>query len=84
MEARPHGRHTAHPSWLALAATDDARRRAYRALFRETLDPHQLETLRYGLRKGLPAGSDSFKRQIEQSLSVRLGERRVGRPSTKR
>lgn len=74
---------TAHSSWLALAATDNARRHAYRAMFQEALDPHQVETLRYGLRKGLPAGCDSFKRRIEQSLSVRLRDRRVGRPSTK-
>jgi putative transposase len=74
---------TAHPAWHALGPTDDGCRLAYRGLFSETLNPQQVEALRYGLRKGLPTGRDGFKRQIEHSLSVRLGDGRIGRPSTK-
>lgn len=72
---------TAHPTWQALGVTDYARRGAYRRLLEEMLDPQQLDALRYALRKGLPTGHDRFKHQIEQTLSIRLGSRRVGRPS---
>lgn len=74
---------TPHPAWHALGTSVDACHQAYRGLFSSTLDPQKVEALRYGLRKGLPTGRDGFKSQIEQSLSVRLGDRRIGRPPTK-
>jgi putative transposase len=74
---------TEHPTWQALGSTDNARRQAYRNLFKETLDQKQLDALRYGVRKGLPTGHKRFKRQIENSLSIQLRDGRIGRPARK-
>jgi len=71
---------TPHAAWLALGGTDEDRQHAYRNLFKHPLEELQIESLRYGLRKCLPTGSDRFKRQIEQALSVTLGDGKIGRP----
>jgi putative transposase len=69
-----------HSTWLDLGSTDMDRQHAYQELFRHPPDELQIEALRYGLRKGLPTGRNRFKRQIERTLSVSLGDGKIGRP----
>ncbi len=40
-----------------------------------------VDNIRYALSKGLPAGSDRFKADIEKHLGYRLIARKVGRPA---
>ena len=69
-----------HESWLALGDEHTNRLVAYRGLFKEALEQHQIDEIRYGVQKGLPAGNNRFKRQIEETLSIKLGDGKRGRP----
>jgi len=69
-----------HESWLALGDTHANCLTAYQRLFEEALEQRQIEVIRYGVQKGLPTGTDSFKKQIEEALSIKLSEGKIGRP----
>ncbi len=69
-----------HEQWRALGDCDEERLVRYRELVAEGLDHERLEKIRYGLKKGLPTGSDRFKIEIEVALERRLGDGRRGRP----
>jgi putative transposase len=69
-----------HAEWLALGTNDAKRRVGYARLVAEGLRRDQLESIRYGTRKGMPTGSDRFKREIESTLARKLGSGRRGRP----
>ena len=69
---------TAHP--LYLGADDDARRAAYRELFRGALDDKPLADLRLALNQDQPIGNDRFYREIEAMTGQRRELRRRGRP----
>jgi len=71
-----------HPLYLALGNADEARRAAYRALFRHQLDDAEITEIRTSLNKGLAVGAERFKDQIEMVLarSVRPGQ--AGRKKT--
>lgn len=71
---------TAHPLYLALGATPEARREAYRAIFATHLDPDLVRDLRACLQTGTPLGNDRFRAQIEQALGVKVGHSTRGRP----
>jgi len=71
---------TAHPLYLALGADDDARRAAYRELFRGALDDRPLADLRLALNQDQPIGNDRFYREIEAMTGQRRELRRRGRP----
>jgi len=71
---------TAHPLYLALGADDDARRAAYRELFRGALDDKPLADLRLALNQDQPIGNDRFYREIEAMTGQRRELRRRGRP----
>lgn len=63
-----------------IARTDEARRRAYRDLFKLDFDAEMLDSIRASTHKGWALGDDRFKHLIEQ-----LGDRRAvsaakGRP----
>ena len=49
-------------------------------MFGAALDQHELDAIRHGIAKGLPTGSDVFRANIEQALSVTLGSGKQGRP----
>lgn len=66
--------------WLALGKDNLERLSNYKALVNESLDQEQMAMIRYGLKKGLPTGNDSFKKQIEEALLIKLGNGRRGRP----
>ena len=74
---------TPHDCWIALGQTDDQRRQSYHSLFEQALDACRIEEIRYAVRKGLPAGSEKFKGQVEAALSIKLGDGKRGRPFKK-
>lgn len=69
-----------HPLYLALGADDDARRAAYRELFRGALDEEPLSDLRLALNQDQPIGNARFYREIEAMTGQRRALRRRGRP----
>jgi len=71
---------TPHDMWLALGDNNSTRQTVYRFLFEQDLKQHQIEEIRYGVRKGLPTGRECFKQQIEAALTVKLGSGKIGRP----
>ena len=71
---------TPHDCWLLLGEDDNARRAVYRDLFREKLDLQDIAHIRESICSGLPTGNDRFRREIEQALSIRLGQGKRGRP----
>jgi len=75
---------TPHESWMHLGENASDRRRAYLALFGNVPETHEIDDIRYGIRKGLPTGSERFKTEIERALSVTLGDGKQGRPSNNR
>jgi len=76
------GRYPIEPrrEWLALGITRAQCQKRYADLVNEQLDPELLGRVRYGVRKGLPTGSDQFNTEVEQALNVRLTSGRRGRP----
>jgi putative transposase len=69
-----------HSEWLALGADAASRRRRYAELVAQGVTDLELDQFRRCARKGLPAGSNRFKAEIEQALGRRLGDGRRGRP----
>ncbi len=69
-----------HDCWLALGNDNMSRLCTYQGLIEEALEQKQLEAIRYGVQKGLPTGSDKFKQQIEEALSIKLRDGKRGRP----
>lgn len=72
---------TPHPLYEQLGATRQERAARYCELVNEQLDGNVIRHIRYGIRKGMPVGSDRFKADIEYHLGRRLGSGRVGRPT---
>lgn len=70
-----------HDCWLELGADNSSRQAAYRALFRESLEPSDIARIRDSLKTGLPTGNDRFRHEIEKALPVRLGHGKRGRPA---
>lgn len=77
---KPSNLLTPHESWLCLGSDNNSRLLNYQYLFQKPLEQHQIDEIRYGLRKGLPTGNNKFKRQIEEALSIKLGSGKQGRP----
>lgn len=77
---KPNGLITPHDCWLMLGENDDARITAYRALFKDKLNQSDINHIRQSVNTGLPTGSDEFRREIETTLSIRLGHGKRGRP----
>ena len=77
----PNSLVTPHESWLRLGSNNKDRKHAYLELFNDVLDEGKINDIRYGIGKGLPTGNKKFKSEIEQALSVRLGDGKRGRPT---
>ncbi|MBL8512344.1 MAG: transposase [Betaproteobacteria bacterium] len=77
---QPDARLTPHPLYLALAANDEARQKAYRALFRTELDGDAIDNIRLALNQNQPLGGSRFHAQIERKLGERREPRPRGRP----
>lgn len=71
---------TPHETWLSLGRNDVDRRLTYLSLFDATLDQAKFDDIRFGIQKSLPVGNDRFKQEIENTLSLKLGSGKVGRP----
>ena len=68
-----------HPLYEALGQTPEARRNAYRALFRAHLDEDALTDIRKAVNRGLPLGSERFREQVEAALGRKVGLQQRGR-----
>ena len=74
---------TPHSEYLSLGASKQQREDAYREIFLHVLLPEQIDQLRECLQHNYPLGSDKFKSQLEQTLNVKIGQLKQGRPSNK-
>lgn len=70
----------AHRFWSLLGSDDSVRRRAYLRLFEQAVDSDTIRVIRDGLRKGIPTGSETFRRKLETSVKRKIGNRKRGRP----
>jgi putative transposase len=69
-----------HDVYLALGANEAERQRTYRELFRQDLEPADVQSLRTAINLCVPVGNDRFKTQIERRLRQRISYRSRGRP----
>ena len=69
-----------HEQYLGLARNEQARREAYRALFKEHLDPEMIERIRSATNGNVVLGSKRFEEQIAKMLKRRVTRGKVGRP----
>jgi len=69
-----------HPLYQGLGNSDAARQLAYRELFRESLDPAQLEAIRSAVQLSRPLGDERFKAALERQLRRSISYRHPGRP----
>jgi putative transposase len=70
----------AHPLYLALGETEEARRLAYRELFADELPEETLVALRDATNGGFVLGSPRFQRQIAAMVGRRTWPGVSGRP----
>ena len=71
---------TTHPVYLAQGLESDARRAAYRALFRSELDEAALDDIRLAISRSQPLGSSRFAAEVCAAAGVRRAHARRGRP----
>lgn len=71
---------TPHALYLALGRNPDARRKAYRELFRQSLAPEKVHDIRATVQTGTPLGNDRFREEVEHALGCKVGQARRGRP----
>lgn len=61
-----------HPRYLALGATETSRQKAYRALFKNCVDPDTVQALREGTNKGWVVGDGRFADELESVAKRRV------------
>jgi putative transposase len=71
---------TEHDVFARLGRTRDARREAYRALFKRPLEKDFVEMLRAATTGGWAVGNEKFKRKIAKALKRRVSPLPRGRP----
>jgi len=71
---------TQHSEYRRLGGTSDARRRAYRDLFEERLNDGDLHLLRKAAHYCQPLADDRFRRQVEETYGLPVGQMKRGRP----
>ena len=69
-----------HAQYRALARTTDARRQAYRALFKAQLDPQIVKDIRAATNGNYALGSQRFHREVAAILGRRVTPSKAGRP----
>jgi putative transposase len=67
-----------HQEFLALGAEEAARRRSYKNLFSESLEPLLLERIRESTVGGYPLASEAFKIELAATLGTKLAPSRPG------
>jgi hypothetical protein len=71
---------TAHDEYGRLGRNDDARRAAYRALFKAHLDEEIIGQIRNATNGNYALGGERFQREIETALGRRARRGQAGRP----
>lgn len=71
---------SAHPLYLALGPTPEARQSAYRALFRETYDAALDDHFRDATNGNFACGDQVFLRRVAAALGKRVSPGQSGRP----
>ena len=71
---------TPHESYLALGTDEQARRTAYRELFRYQLDPGLVDEIREATNGNYALGSSRFQEEVAKALGRRVVRGRSGRP----
>ena len=82
-EGKPQALLTPHPQYLALGTTGDARRTAYRALFKTHLDEPVIDEIRQATNGNYVLGNRRFQNEIAAMLKRRVTPGKTGRPTTK-
>jgi len=70
-----------HRQYRELGRNDRARRDAYRALFRQSLEPAVIDEIRLATNGGFALGSSKFQAEIARMLGRRVARGRPGRPA---
>jgi hypothetical protein len=63
-----------------LGRTGEERRRNYRELVMQAVDPEETDTIRRHLQHQRIYGPDHFRLALERRLGRKLGPRKIGRP----
>jgi len=71
---------TPHPVFLSLAKSEQQRYLVYQKLFDEPLCREQIEAIRFATNRGVVAGSERFKDEIESIVGESVRPNPVGRP----
>jgi putative transposase len=71
---------TPHPAMARLGRTGEERRRNYRELVMQAVDPEETDTIRRHLQHQRIYGPDHFRLALERRLGRKLGPRKIGRP----
>lgn len=72
-----------HRLYLALAPEDEARREAYRELFRHELEPGRVDEIRQATNGNFVLGDSRFAAEVERMLGRRAVRGKAGRPFKK-
>ncbi len=62
---------TPHDLYLSLASTDKKRQSAYRNLFKQSIEPEEMDSIRSATNNAWVLGNDYFKKDIEKLLNRR-------------
>lgn len=71
---------TPHSLYMALGEDEEARKKAYRALFRAQLDKAAVDDIRLALNQSQPLGNERFYARIEKLTGQRREAKPQGRP----
>ena len=71
---------TLHPLYTALGGDPEARQAAYRALFRDELEPSLVDAIRSATNGNFALGGSRFSEEISRALGRRATRGRPGRP----
>ena len=78
-QGEERGELTPHESYLALGTDEQARRTAYRELFRYQLDPGLVDEIREATNGNYALGSSRFQEEVAKALGRRVVRGRSGR-----
>jgi len=79
-EGSPNDLVIPHEQFRRLGRNDQARREAYRALFRADLDEEAMNEIRQATNGGFVLGDERFQEQVARMLERRVVRGRAGRP----
>ncbi|SFC71398.1 transposase [Pseudoalteromonas denitrificans] len=71
---------TPHDEYLKLGHSTQSRLENYRILFSQAISVEHIQNIRECLIHNFPFGDKQFKAQLEQTLAVKLGQLKQGRP----